>query len=95
MDNKNFYDWVMSHEKIYSLLYSPSRIDNTPISEQLFEIKTKDLDWNLDHDGFYYVWGWPGPDLNFYTIKTYGKGWAFSEEEILRAWGELDGGYYG
>ena len=31
MDNKNFYDWVMSHEKVYLLLYSPSRIDNTPI----------------------------------------------------------------
>lgn len=34
MDNKNFYDWVMSHEKVYSLLYSPSRIDNTPIQKK-------------------------------------------------------------
>lgn len=93
MDNENFYDWVMSHEKVYSLLYSPSRIHNTPISKQLFEMKTKDLNWSLDHDSFTYVWGWPGPDINLYTIKTYGKGWAFSEEEILRAWGELDGSY--
>lgn len=90
MDNKNFYDWVMSHEKVYSLLYSPSRIDNTPISEQLFEVKTKDLDWSFDHNSFVYVWGYPGPDYNLYTIKTYGKGWAFSKEEILRAWEELD-----
>lgn len=59
MDNKNFYDWVMSHEKIYSLLYSPSRIDNTPISEQLFEVKTKDLDWSLDHNSFYLYLGIP------------------------------------
>ena len=81
---------VLSHEKIYSLLYSPSRIDNTPISEQLFEVKTEDLDWSLDHNSFIYIWGWPGPDYNLYTIKTYGKGWAFSEEEILRAWEELD-----
>ena len=90
MDNKNFYDWVMSHEKVYSLLYSPTKIDNKSVREQLFEVKTKDLDWSLDHNSFVYVWGWPGPDYNLYTIKTYGKGWAFSEEEILRAWGELD-----
>ena len=83
MDNKNFYDWVMSHEKIYSLLYSPSRIDNTPISEQLFEVKTKDLDWNLDHNSFVYVWGYPGPDYNLYTIETYGKGWAFLKKRFL------------
>ena len=43
MDNKNFYDWVMSHEKVYSLLYSPTRLNNQPIREQLFEMETKNL----------------------------------------------------
>lgn len=60
MDNKNFYDWVMSHEKVYSLLYSPTKIDNKSVREQLFEVKTKDLDWSLDHNSFVYIWGWPG-----------------------------------
>lgn len=80
----------MSHEKVYSLLYSPVRIKNRPIREQLFEIETKDIRWGVSDDSFAYVWGWPGPDINVYTAETYGKGWAFTEEEILKAWGELD-----
>lgn len=79
------YDEVMSHDKIYSLLYSPQRT-NDPIESQIIDIKTSELDWEKDYQGFVYIWGWPGPDYNRYTMQTYGKGWAFTKEEILRAW---------
>ena len=83
-----FYDRVMSHDKFYSLLYSPGRIDEKPIKDQIIDIETKEIDWNEKRDKFYWIWGGPGPDFNIYTEDTYGKGWAFTEEEILAAWGE-------
>ena len=39
---------VMSHEKIYSLLYSPCRIESDPIEKQIVEISTKSLRWSDD-----------------------------------------------
>lgn len=81
------YNIVKEHDKIYSLLYSPTRIPGN-LKEQIIEIDTNKLNWSKDHQIFYYIWGYPGPDLNRYTIETYGKGWAFTREEIFEAWGE-------
>ena len=80
-----FYNKVMSHDKIYSLLYSPQRTSD-PIENQIVELQTSRLRWNNEKDEFVYVWGFPGPDYNLYTRNTYGKGWAFSKEEIMEAW---------
>lgn len=77
---------VMSHEKIYSLLYSPCRIESDPLEKQITEISTESLRWSDDGTMFVYVWGWPGPDFNRYSAKTYGKGWAFTKQEIIDAW---------
>ena len=32
---------------------------------------------------FVYVWGWPGPDFNVYSLADYGKTWAFTKEELI------------
>lgn len=36
----------------------------------------------MGHTGLIYIWGWPGPDYNFYGFDDYGKTWAFTEDEI-------------
>lgn len=80
------YDDVMSHEVIYSLMYSPQRVDFRTLEEDVIEIETSELKWSKDRSKFFYIWGWPGPDYNTYTEQTYGKGWAFTKEEIMHAW---------
>ena len=82
----NLYSDVMSHEVIYSLIYSPTKIDWRATDDQIIEIKTSELRWSDDKEEFIYVWGYPRPDYNTYTRKTYGKGWAFSKNEIISAW---------
>lgn len=77
---------VLQHDSIFSLMYSPTLVKSWTLEEQVLEIKTSELDWNKDEEGFIYIWGWPGPDYNFYTRKTYGKGWAFTKQEIIEAW---------
>jgi hypothetical protein len=32
--------------------------------------------------GLIYIWGWPGPDYNFYKFSDYGETWAFTKEEL-------------
>ena len=56
----NLRDLVMSHEKIYSLLYSPYRVESDPLEKQITEISTESLRWSDDGTTFVYVWGWPG-----------------------------------
>lgn len=33
-------------------------------------------------DGFIYVWGWPGPDSNYYKEGDYGITWAWELEDF-------------
>lgn len=42
----NLRDLVMSHEKIYSLLYSPYRVESDPLEKQITEISTESLRWS-------------------------------------------------
>lgn len=77
---------VMKHDSIYSLMYSPYKLDSCSLEEQIEKIETSRLKWYKDEEGFIYIWGWPGPDSNSYTRKTYGKGWAYTKKEIIEAW---------
>ena len=77
---------VMKHDFIYSLMYSSYKIDSCPLEEQIVKIETSKLKWYKDDEGFIYIWGWPGPDANSYKRSTYGKGWAYTKEEIIDAW---------
>ena len=72
-------------------MYSPNRVDWRTLDDQIMDISTNSIDWTDKKDKFIYVWGGPGPDFNVYTEDTYGKGWAFTKEEILAAWGEEGG----
>ena len=71
---------------IWSLMYSPCRVSWHSIEEQIIKIKVDDLKFTADGNCFYYIWGFPGPDFNKYNLSTYGKGWALTKEEILKAW---------
>ena len=77
---------VLQHKSFFSLMYSPVRAPHLSIEEQIVEIETSKLEWYLNNEGFTYTWGWPGPDFNSYTRDTYGKGWAYTKEEIIDAW---------
>ena len=54
--------------------------------EIIEKIMTPDINCCLSSgrdDGFYYIWGWPGPDMNFYLYNDYGKTWAFIIEDFV------------
>lgn len=85
---EDFYNSVMSHKTIFTLMYSPYREKELTLEEQIVDIDTDELRWADDKSCFFYIWGWPGPDFNKYTPDTYGKGWAFTKEEIFDAWGD-------
>ena len=42
---------------------------------EIFKLKQYD-------DGLLYVWGWPGPDMNFYSWEEYGDTWALTKKEL-------------
>ena len=79
---------VQQHDVIFSLMYAPTRVASLSLEDQIIEIKISKLEWFLDEEGFYYIWGWPGPDCNRYTREDYGKAWAYTKEEIIEAWNE-------
>lgn len=81
-----FYKAVMKHEVIYSLMYGETYIDGRATEDQIITIKTEELEWSESKNQFIYVWGWPGPDFNLYTLENYGKVWAFSKEELVEFW---------
>ncbi len=54
--------------------------DNHYEKDKIIEIKAEKLRGN--ENGYLYVWGWPGPDCNFYAFKDRGITWGYSREEI-------------
>ena len=66
---------------MYGGLYGLSKLD------EIIEIDKKDIKFCKNEDAFYYVWGWPGPDVNIYKFKDYGKTWAFKKEDFQKIGG--------
>lgn len=76
----------MTNNEVRKLFYSPSTkfygtmyggIYGIHEWDKIIEIEKKDIKICVDIDAFYYIWGWPGPDANFYYFKDYGRTWAF------------------
>ena len=80
------YETVNNHEVIYSLMYGETHVNWRTTEDQIITIKTEELEWSESKKQFIYVWGWPGPDFNLYTLENYGKAWAFSKEELVEFW---------
>ena len=80
------YETVNNHEVIYSLMYGETHVNWRTTEDQIITIKTDELEWSESKKQFIYVWGWPGPDFNLYTLENYGKAWAFSKEELVEFW---------
>ena len=60
---------------VYATMYGGVYTSDEIMMLQIFQL-TK------DKDGFYYRWGGPGPDINRYLFKDYGKTWAFRMEDF-------------
>lgn len=82
MESNNLYEEVMSHKSIWSTMYGEPHWKPVFKDEPIIEISVKELRWFKDKTGFYYIWGWPGPDANRYTKEDYGESWAFTKEEL-------------
>ena len=82
MEEISFYEYVMSHESIWSTLYAEPCWNPMWEKSPFIEIKTNELSWSKDKTVFWYVWGWPGPDANRYIKEDYGRSWAFTKEEL-------------
>lgn len=81
--NKEIYSNLYNKGGIYGYMYG-QRIESRPIEEDIVFISKKYLQIGKHADCFIYVWGWPGPDVNFYEFKDYGKTWSFDKEDLIR-----------
>ena len=50
--------------------------------DEIIRIDKKELKIGINGDCFIYRWGWPGPDINLYYFKDYGKTWAFNMKDF-------------
>lgn len=89
---KEILEWYNSSDDkpFYGYMYGyPS---GRPFADDLIGIRKGEVELittRTGERGFLYVWGWPGPDCNFYNIADYGKTWAFSIDELASAQMEL------
>lgn len=82
MDNKDIYINLKKYNGIYGYMYGERNYYNS-IEEDIIFIPQKDLQISKQADCFIYIWGWPGPDANFYKFKDYKKTWSFNKEDLL------------
>ena len=81
MDNCDILEKYFTDEsiqEIWGTMYGG--YSNT--DECITTIPKKEFKLTRNADEFIYIWGWPGPDANFYKLSDYGKTWAFTREEL-------------
>lgn len=72
---------MMSHSYIYTTLYTCSNQHPPYNKDYIEQLSTSRLVWAKDGNECYFVWGWPGPDINTYSRSNYGREWSYSVEE--------------
>lgn len=81
----DYFDWFCSEtdSPIYGTLYGePIKEDYT--EENICKLNNWELSLTKQREGFWYRWGFPGPDITIYNFKDYGITWAFSKQELLK-----------
>ena len=79
---RNFYSLTT---KFYGTMYGGPYGESE--WDEILEINKKYIKFCKNADAFYYVWGWPGPDVNLYYFKDYGITWAFNKNDFIRKGG--------
>ena len=82
ISNKEIYSNLYHTGGIYGYMYG-QRSKFHSLEKDIIFIKSKNLKVSKQADCFIYVWGWPGPDVNFYQFKDYGKTWSFNKEDLI------------
>ena len=75
-ESNSIYGYM--YGKPYILRSTERKIEKIP--DKIIEIKKKELQEGLE--GYIFIWGYPGPDYNYYKFSDYGITWAFTEEEL-------------
>ena len=81
-NNEIRYKFYSPKTKFYGTMYGGPYGESE--WDKILEINKKDIEFCQNEDAFYYIWGWPGPDVNFYYFKDYGLTWAFNKNDFIR-----------
>ena len=81
-NNEIRYKFYSQKTKFYGTMYGGPYGESE--WDKILEINKKDIEFCQNEDAFYYIWGWPGPDVNFYYFKDYGLTWAFNKNDFIR-----------
>lgn len=81
-NNEIRYKFYSPKNKFYGTMYGGPYGESE--LDKILEINKKDIKFCQNKDAFYYIWGWPGPDVNFYYFKDYGLTWAFNKNDFIR-----------
>lgn len=71
MNKELFLEERKNYEVIYGFMYGkPILCSNETYDMRIIDIPISKL--KVHEDGLLYIWGYPGPDCNFYDFKDYG-----------------------
>ena len=82
INNEIRYKFYSPKTKFYGTMYGGPYGESE--WDKILEINKKDIKFCQNADAFYYIWGWPGPDVNLYYFKDYGLTWAFNKNDFIR-----------
>lgn len=82
ISNAEIYHNLYHYGGIWGEMYG-RKISSKTQEDELIWIDQKNLTISKQGDCLIFVWGWPGPDVNFYEFKDYGITWSFIKEDLL------------
>ena len=79
------YLYVFMHGRMFENVGLDANSNKEIRPAKIIKLEEKIVKRDRDGLGFFYIYGWPGPDYDYYRYSDFGYSWAFSKDELLHA----------
>lgn len=77
------YLYVFMHGRMFENVILDANYNKEIRPAKIIKLEKKVVEFDRAGLGFFYTYGWPGPDYDYYLYSDFGYSWAFSEDELL------------
>lgn len=79
------YLYVFMHGRMFENVILDANYNKETRPAEIIKLEKKSVELDRAGLGFFYTYGWPGPDYDYYLYSDFGYSWAFSKDELLHA----------
>lgn len=75
--------YVFMHGRMFEDVITDADYNKETRLAKIIKLEKKAVELDRKGLGFFFIWGFPGPDYDYFLYSDYNYSWSFSEDELL------------